>query len=98
MREQERTGQVGAENASKLSTVCSEVGRCGLPIPALLTTATKLTKQMSPETYRTVVAKISRGSPGRPEEVAAMIAWLASDGCSFSTGATFDLSDGRATY
>ena len=58
----------------------------------------ELTKQMSVETYTTVMAKIPVGRPGRPEEVAAMIAWLASDECSFSTGATFDLSGGRATY
>jgi len=64
--------------------------------PAII--ATELTKQMSAETYRTVMAKIPLGRPGRPEEVAAMIAWLASDECSFSTGATFDLSGGRATY
>jgi NAD(P)-dependent dehydrogenase (short-subunit alcohol dehydrogenase family) len=35
---------------------------------------------------------------GRPEEVAAMIAWLVSDECSFTTGFGFDLSGGRATY
>lgn len=34
----------------------------------------------------------------RPEEVAAMVAWLASDDCSFSTGAVFDISGGRANY
>ena len=33
-----------------------------------------------------------------PAEIAAMIAWLASEDCSFSTGAVFDLSGGRATY
>jgi NAD(P)-dependent dehydrogenase (short-subunit alcohol dehydrogenase family) len=32
------------------------------------------------------------------EELAAMIAWLASEDCSFSTGAVFDVSGGRATY
>ncbi|GGF04195.1 oxidoreductase [Aliidongia dinghuensis] len=64
--------------------------------PAVI--ATELTKQMSPETYAAVMAKIPVGRAGRPEEVAAMIAWLASDECSFSTGATFDLSGGRATY
>jgi 3-oxoacyl-[acyl-carrier protein] reductase len=32
------------------------------------------------------------------QEAAAMIAWLASEDCSFSTGAVFDLSGGRATY
>ncbi len=32
------------------------------------------------------------------EEIAAMVAWLASEDCSFSTGAVFDISGGRATY
>lgn len=35
---------------------------------------------------------------GEPEEVAELIAWLASGRCSFSTGAVFDISGGRATY
>ena len=35
---------------------------------------------------------------GQPEEVAALVAWLCSDECSFSTGAVFDISGGRATY
>jgi 3-oxoacyl-[acyl-carrier protein] reductase len=64
--------------------------------PAVI--ATELVKQMSKETLDTVLAKIPLGRPGRPDEVAAMIAWLASDECSFSTGAVFDLSGGRATY
>jgi 3-oxoacyl-[acyl-carrier protein] reductase len=64
--------------------------------PAII--ATDLVKQMSRATYEAAIAKIPLGRAGRPEEVAAMIAWLASDECSFSTGATFDLSGGRATY
>lgn len=36
--------------------------------------------------------------PGRPEEVAELVAWLASQRCSFSTGAVYDISGGRATY
>jgi NAD(P)-dependent dehydrogenase (short-subunit alcohol dehydrogenase family) len=59
---------------------------------------TDLVKQMTEATLKTVVAKIPLGRMGRPEEVAAMVAWLSSDECSFSTGATFDLSGGRATY
>ena len=38
------------------------------------------------------------GRIGEVEEVASMVAWLASDECSFSTGAVFDISGGRATY
>lgn len=64
--------------------------------PAVI--ATDLVKQMSEEAYRNVLAKIPLGRAGRPEEVAAMVAWLASEECSFSTGAVFDLSGGRATY
>jgi NAD(P)-dependent dehydrogenase (short-subunit alcohol dehydrogenase family) len=35
---------------------------------------------------------------GRPEELAALVSWLASEECSFSTGAVYDISGGRATY
>ena len=38
------------------------------------------------------------GPHGRAEEVAALICWLASEECSFSTGATYDISGGRAVY
>ena len=38
------------------------------------------------------------GRVGEPEEVAELVAWLASEACTFSTGAVFDLSGGRATY
>ncbi|MGE5115130.1 MAG: SDR family NAD(P)-dependent oxidoreductase [Betaproteobacteria bacterium] len=43
-------------------------------------------------------AKIPMGRFLEPAEAAALVAWLASDDCSFSTGAVFDLSGGRATY
>jgi len=37
-------------------------------------------------------------SDGRPGELAGLVSWLASERCSFSTGATFDLSGARAVY
>lgn len=45
-----------------------------------------------------LVARIPLGRYGTPEEVAAMVAFLASEECSFSTGAVFDLSGGRAAW
>ena len=45
-----------------------------------------------------VVLRIPMGRFGHKEEAAALVAWLCSEDCSFSTGAVFDLSGGRATY
>ncbi len=45
-----------------------------------------------------MLAKIPRGRFVEVEEVAAMVAWLASRDCSFTTGGVFDISGGRATY
>ncbi|MFA5663394.1 SDR family NAD(P)-dependent oxidoreductase [Castellaniella sp.] len=58
---------------------------------------TELLEQMSPEHVRTMVGKSPLGRLGEPEEVAELVAWLCSGSCSFSTGAVFDLSGGRAT-
>jgi 3-oxoacyl-[acyl-carrier protein] reductase len=55
-------------------------------------------EQMSKETLDVLLGKIPMGRVGTPEEVAALVAWLACDECSFSTGAVYDLSGGRATY
>ncbi|NIF54849.1 SDR family NAD(P)-dependent oxidoreductase [Burkholderia sp. Ax-1724] len=55
-------------------------------------------QKMTPEQRGFVLAKIPLGRPGRPDEVASMVAWLSTEECSFSTGAAFDLSGGRATY
>ena len=64
--------------------------------PAVI--ATELLQQMTKETVDMLIAKIPMGRVGQPAEVAALVAWLASDECSFSTGAVYDLSGGRATY
>ncbi|RYE82319.1 MAG: SDR family oxidoreductase, partial [Hyphomicrobiales bacterium] len=59
---------------------------------------TEMLNQLTPEFKAFVTAKIPMGRLGRAEEVAALVGWLASEECSFSTGAVFDVSGGRATY
>ena len=59
---------------------------------------TDMVKEVPETTVALLVSKIPLGRMGLPEEVAALVAWLASDECSFSTGAVFDISGGRATY
>ena len=59
---------------------------------------TDIFKQMTPEFIQYMLSKIPMGRFGKVEEVAALAAWLASEECSFSTGAVFDISGGRATY
>ena len=54
--------------------------------------------QMTPEHIQFMLSKIPMGRFGTPEEVAALVAWLCTEDCSFSTGAVFDLSGGRSTY
>jgi 2-dehydro-3-deoxy-L-rhamnonate dehydrogenase (NAD+) len=59
---------------------------------------TEILKQVSVEHVKYMVSRIPMGRTGLKEEVAALAAWLASEDCSFSTGAVFDISGGRATY
>ena len=64
--------------------------------PAAVRTA--LFEQMSQAHIDYMLSKIPLGRFGETREIAALVAWLASEECSFSTGAVFDLSGGRATY
>ena len=59
---------------------------------------TELFSQMTEQHIQYMLSKIPMNRFGEVEEVAEMVAWLASDLCTFATGATFDLSGGRATY
>jgi 3-oxoacyl-[acyl-carrier protein] reductase len=59
---------------------------------------TEILEQMSQETVATMIAKSPLGRLGTVDEVTAMALWLCSEACSFSTGAAFDVSGGRATY
>ena len=64
--------------------------------PAVI--ATPILEQLSQEHIDYMLEKIPMGRMGRPEEVAELIAFLSSDAMSFSTGATYDISGGRATF
>ncbi len=59
---------------------------------------TEMLAQMTEQHIQYMLSKIPMGRFGTVEEVAALVAWLASEDCSFSTGAVFDISGGRATY
>ena len=59
---------------------------------------TPMNAATSPEVLAHITSLIPMRRVGRPEEVAELVAWLASDRCSFSTGAVYDISGGRATY
>ena len=61
-------------------------------------TRTPIFAQMSEEHIAFMLSKIPMGRFGLPEEIAAMVTWLCTEDCSFSTGAVFDLSGGRSTY
>ena len=95
-----------AYSASKAGVIAltKSLGKelCTYPItvnciaPAMV--ETPLLMQMPPEKRRENLAKIPMGRAGSVAEIASLALWLASPECSFSTGATFDASGGRATY
>jgi len=64
--------------------------------PAVI--ATPMNAATSPEALAHITSLIPMKRVGQPEEVAELIAWLASDKVTFSTGAVYDISGGRATY
>jgi len=104
-------GKEGNPNASPYSaakagvigltkSLAKEVAQQGIIInavtPAVI--ATEILKQVSQEHIDYMTSRIPMGRVGQPEEVAALVCWLASEECSFSTGGVFDISGGRATY
>ena len=96
----------GAYSASKAAVIAmtkaigKDVARTGVLVncvaPAVI--ETPMLGGMSEEHVEYMVDRIPMGRIGEPEEVAALICWLASEECSFSTGATYDVSGGRAVY
>jgi NAD(P)-dependent dehydrogenase (short-subunit alcohol dehydrogenase family) len=77
-----------------------ELAQTGIRVNCVTPAAvrTEMFAQMTETHIQYMLSKIPLGRFGLVTEIAAMIAWLASEECSFSTGATFDLSGGRAVY
>ncbi|ATN36590.1 3-oxoacyl-ACP reductase (plasmid) [Rhizobium sp. ACO-34A] len=70
--------------------------RANVIAPGLINTP--LMEQLPPEQVQFSLGKIPQGRFGTVEECASLVGWLASEECSFNSGAVFDLSGGRATY
>lgn len=64
--------------------------------PAVI--ATPLNATTAPDVLKTLVSKIPMGRLGEASEVAALVSYLSSEECSFSTGSVYDISGGRAVY
>jgi NAD(P)-dependent dehydrogenase (short-subunit alcohol dehydrogenase family) len=104
-------GKEGNPNASAYSTskagvigltksLGKELARTGIRVncvtPAAVRTA--IFDQMSQQHIDFMLSKIPLARFGTVDEIASLVCWLASEECSFSTGAVFDLSGGRAVY
>jgi 3-oxoacyl-[acyl-carrier protein] reductase len=81
-------------------SIAKEVAGEGICINAVSPAVirTKILDQLSPEQIDYMVQRIPMNRTGRPEEVAAVVHFLASQDCSFVTGQCYDVSGGRSTY
>lgn len=104
-------GKEGNPNASAYSaskaavigftkSLAKEVAKHNISVNAVTPAAvrTPIFSQMPQTHIDFMLSKIPRGRFGTVDEVANLVCWLASEECSFSTGAVFDVSGGRATY
>jgi 3-oxoacyl-[acyl-carrier protein] reductase len=104
-------GKEGNPNASAYSaskaavigltkSIGKELAKTGIRVNCITPAAVKtaIFDQMTPQHIEFMLSKIPMGRFGQVEEIASIVAWLASEECSFSTGAVFDVSGGRAVY
>jgi NAD(P)-dependent dehydrogenase (short-subunit alcohol dehydrogenase family) len=104
-------GKEGNPNASAYSaskagvisltkSLGKELAKSGIRVNCVTPAAVKtgMFAQMTAAHIDFMLSKIPMGRFGQVEEIAALVAWLCTDECSFSTGAVFDLSGGRAVY
>jgi 3-oxoacyl-[acyl-carrier protein] reductase len=104
-------GKEGNPNASAYSaskagvigftkSLAKELAKTGITVNSVTPAAvrTPIFDQIPQSHVDFMLSKIPMGRLGKIEEVASLVCWLASEECSFSTGAVFDVSGGRATY
>lgn len=104
-------GKEGNPNASAYSaskaavigftkSLAKELAKSNITVNAVTPAAvrTPIFDQMPQAHIDFMLTKIPKGRFGTVDEVASLVCWLASEECSFSTGAVFDVSGGRATY
>jgi NAD(P)-dependent dehydrogenase (short-subunit alcohol dehydrogenase family) len=98
--------RAGAYSASKAAligltkTAGKETAELGITVNCVTPAAaeTSMAKELTPERRAEILNRIPLGRFVEVEEIARMIGFLCSDDCSFSTGAVFDISGGRASY
>ncbi|MGL4422040.1 MAG: SDR family NAD(P)-dependent oxidoreductase [Gemmataceae bacterium] len=99
--------KMGPYSASKAAVICMTkalskelVGKGDICVnsvaPAVI--QTPILDQLDPAQINMMLSKIPLGRTGKPEEVAALVHFLSSSECSFTTGQCYDISGGRATY
>jgi 3-oxoacyl-[acyl-carrier protein] reductase len=104
-------GKEGNPNASAYSaskagvigltkSIGKELAKTGVRVNCITPAAvrTAIFDQITQQHIDFMLSKIPLGRFGAVEEIAAIAAWLCTEDCSFSTGAVFDVSGGRATY
>jgi 2-dehydro-3-deoxy-L-rhamnonate dehydrogenase (NAD+) len=104
-------GKEGNPNASAYSaskaavigmtkSLAKELAKTNITVNAVTPAAvrTPIFDQMPQAHIDFMLSKIPKARFGTVDEVASLVCWLASEECSFSTGAVFDVSGGRATY
>jgi 3-oxoacyl-[acyl-carrier protein] reductase len=90
-----KAGVIGLTKSLGKELAATEI-RVNCVTPAAV--RTPIFDQMTQQQIDWMLSKIPIGRFGEIDEVASLVLWLASAACSFSTGAVFDVSGGRATY